>query len=130
MEADMALDITSLENAAARLDQGLTRYRGDVSDIRIRDGLVQRLDFTGELSHRMIKRRLEAASATPGRHDRMPFADLIRSANEAGLLRGDWPKRKVDRDVRGRTSHTDNEAAAVGPVDRGSVDVQAASEPS
>lgn len=112
----MPLDITPLENAVARLEEGLTRYQGDVSDTQIRDGLVQRFASTYELSHRMIKRWLEAASATPGRYDRVPFADLIRSASEAGLLRGDWPKWKVYRDMRGKTSHTYNEAVAVDVV--------------
>ena len=36
----------------------------------------------------------------------MPFQDLIRSGNEQGLLRGDWPAWRRYRDMRARTSHT------------------------
>ena len=36
----------------------------------------------------------------------MPFQDLIRTANEQGLLQGDWPKWRRYRDMRARTSHT------------------------
>ena len=36
----------------------------------------------------------------------MPFQDLIRTANEQGMLRGDWPAWRRYRDMRTRTSHT------------------------
>lgn len=36
----------------------------------------------------------------------MPFADLIRTANAQGLLRGDWPVWRRLREMRARTSHT------------------------
>ncbi len=42
----MALDIGNLANAIERLDEGLRRYRDDTSDTQIRDGLVQRFEFT------------------------------------------------------------------------------------
>ena len=116
MAADMALDTSPFESTVARLDEGLARYRKDVSDAHIRDGLVQRFEFTYELSHKMIKRWLEQASATPGQYDTMPFADLVRSANEAGLLRGDWPRWKIYRDMRGRAIHTYKEAIAMEAV--------------
>jgi hypothetical protein len=43
----------------------------------------------------------------------MPFADLIRTANERGLLRGDWPAWRRYRDMRAKTSHTYDEAVAI-----------------
>jgi|SRR5579883_2460649 len=39
-------------------------------------------------------------------YDRMPFQDLIRTGNEQGLLRSDWPAWRGFRDMRARTSHT------------------------
>jgi hypothetical protein len=36
----------------------------------------------------------------------MPFADLVRTANTQGLLRGDWPVWRRFREMRVRTSHT------------------------
>lgn len=65
----MTLDISSLENAIDRLGEGLARYHMDVSDAQIRDGLIQRFEFTYELSHKMLKRYLEATSATPSEYD-------------------------------------------------------------
>lgn len=42
----------------------------------------------------------------------MGFPDMIRSANEAGLLKSAWPQWSVFRKMRNLTSHTYNEATA------------------
>ena len=86
-----SIDLTPLSNAVTRLAEGLERYQRDISDTQIRDGLIQRFEFTYELSHKMLKRYLEAASASPGEFDKADFPYLIRSANEQGLLLSDWP---------------------------------------
>ena len=54
----MPLDLTPLTNAVQRLDEGLARYLADTSDTQIRDGLIQRFEFTYELSHKMLKEGL------------------------------------------------------------------------
>lgn len=109
----MELDITPLGRAVARLDEGLRRYLQDTSDDQIRDGLIQRFEFTYELSHKMLKRYLEAASANPAAFDAMDFQTLIRTGNEQGLLLGDWPAWRTWRNLRARTSHTYNENVAL-----------------
>lgn len=109
----MALDLTPFSKAVQRLAEGLARYKGDTSDTQIRDGLVQRFEFTYEISHKMLKRYLESASATPDAFDAMPFPDLIRTANEQGLLLGNWSDWKRYREMRSKTSHTYDEAIAL-----------------
>lgn len=109
----MELDITPLGRAVARLDEGLRRYLQDTSDDQIRDGLIQRFEFTYELSHKMLKRYLETASANPADFDAMDFQTLIRTGNEQGLLLGDWPAWRTWRNLRARTSHTYNENVAL-----------------
>jgi len=109
----MKLDISALERAVARLEEGLLRYHQDITDDQIRDGLIQRFEFTYELSHKLLKRYLEAASASPQIFDAMAFQDQIRSGNEQGLLLGDWPRWKIYRDLRARTSHTYDEVQAL-----------------
>lgn len=113
----MTLDLVPLENAIARLREGLERYALDTTDAQIRDGLIQRFEFTYEIAHRTLKRYLEAVSASPEQFDAMPFQDLIRSANEQGLLAGDWPRWRAYRDMRARTSHTYDEAVALQVVE-------------
>ena len=107
-----------LTNALQRLAEGIERYRSDIiADTQIRDGLIQRFAFIYEISHRMIKRFLESASANPEAFDAMPFADLIRTANEQGLLLGNWTDWKRYREMRSRTSHAYDEQIALGVVE-------------
>lgn len=103
---------TPLLNAVARLEEGLARYRLDTTDTQIRDGLIQRFEFTYELSHKMLKRYLESVSPTPGEFDTADFQYLIRSGNEQGLLLSDWPSWRNFRDMRSKTSHTYDEKVA------------------
>ena len=102
----MTLDITSLGNAVDRLREGLARHLREPSDEQLRDGLIQRFEFTYELSHRTLKRFLKETAASPDDIEQMSFADVIRSANMQGLLRGDWPAWRRFREMRTRTSHT------------------------
>jgi nucleotidyltransferase substrate binding protein (TIGR01987 family) len=90
----------------ARLSEGLERHRKEPTDEQLRDGLIQRFEFTYELSHRMLRRYLRMVAASPDTFHQMPFQDLIRTGNEQGLLRGDWPVWRRYRDMRARTSHT------------------------
>lgn len=109
----MEFDLTSLNNSIRRLDEGLKRYFMDVSDTQIRDGLIQRFEFTYEISHKILKRFLENTAANPAQFDGMAFQDLIRTANEKGLLLGDWQAWRKYRDMRSRTSHTYDEDIAI-----------------
>jgi nucleotidyltransferase substrate binding protein (TIGR01987 family) len=102
----MKLDATSLANSVRRLREGLDRCAREPADERLRDGLIQRFEFTFELSHKMLRRYLKETAGSPDELDRMPFADLIRTGSAQGLLRGDWPAWRRFRELRGRTSHT------------------------
>ena len=107
------LDLTPLLNAVNRLSEGLTRYEKDIADTQIRDGLIQRFEFSYEISHKMLKRYLEAVSPTPEQFDAMAFADLIRSGNEQGLLLSDWSQWRMYREMRSKTSHPYDEEVAI-----------------
>jgi nucleotidyltransferase substrate binding protein (TIGR01987 family) len=104
----MSLDISSLDNAVQRLREGLARHQREPADEQLRDGLIQRFEFTYELSHRTLKRFLKESAASPDDLEQMAFADLIRTANAQSLLLGDWPAWRAFRQMRARTSHTYN----------------------
>jgi nucleotidyltransferase substrate binding protein (TIGR01987 family) len=108
----MKLDITSLGNAVGRLREGLARSEREPADEQLRDGLIQRFEFTYELSHKMLRRYLKESAASPDEIDRLPFADLIRTGNAQGLLRSAWPAWRRFREMRARTSHTYDVKAA------------------
>lgn len=109
----MILELSPFDNAILRLDEGIQRYQQDITDIQIRDGLIQRFEFTYEMSHKMLKRFLESTSPNPASIDELTFQDLIRTGNEQGLLLSDWAHWKKYREMRSRTSHTDDEAVAL-----------------
>ncbi len=107
------LNFDALTKAVAALKEGLREHEQYPQLLTVRDGLIQRFEFTYEIAHKMLRRYLQSASPTPGQYDNMPFQDLIRSGNEAGLLLGDWPRWKGYRDMRAKTSHTYDEAIAL-----------------
>lgn len=109
----MILELSSFDNAILRLDEGIQRYEKDITDIQIRDGLIQRFEFTYEMSHKMLKRFLESTSPSPAEIDELAFQDLIRTGNEQGLLLSDWAHWKKYREMRARTSHTYDESVAL-----------------
>jgi nucleotidyltransferase substrate binding protein (TIGR01987 family) len=100
------LDITSLSNAVRRLREGLARYEREPADEQLRDGLIQRFEFTYELSHKTLRRYLKEIAASPDEIEQLAFADVIRTGNVQGLLRSDWPAWRRFREMRARTSHT------------------------
>jgi nucleotidyltransferase substrate binding protein (TIGR01987 family) len=114
--ANDQLDLSPLSRAIDRLGEGWIRYQKDTSDTQIRDGLIQRFEFTYEISHKMLKRQLEAMSPNPAEYDEMSLQDLIRSGNERGLLSGVWTDWKRYREMRAKTSHTYDEEVAQGVV--------------
>jgi nucleotidyltransferase substrate binding protein (TIGR01987 family) len=100
------LDLSQLTKAVVQLRVGLVRHQREPADEQLRDGLIQRFEYTYELCHRFLRRFIRLTSASPEEVDRMSFQDLIRTGNQQGLLLGDWPAWHRYRDLRARTSHT------------------------
>ena len=65
LDRPMKLDITSLGNAVRRLREGRDRYQREPADEQLRDGLIQRFEFTYELCHKMLRRYLKETAASP-----------------------------------------------------------------
>ncbi len=112
----MEIDISPLERAIARLEEAVPAYQQDTSQSLIRDGLVQRFEFTYEIAHKMLRRFLAVNAGPPELIAGMSFADIIRIGNQHQLLLGDWPRWKAFRDMRSSTSHSYDEAVALDVV--------------
>ena len=102
----MSLDLSSFANAVQRLREGLARHRAEPRDEQLRDGLIQRFEFTYELSHKTLRRYLSDQAGSRDEIAGLSFADLIRAGNAAGLLRGEWTAWRRFREMRTRSSHT------------------------
>lgn len=113
----MPLDLSPLANAVARLSEGLARFRIDETDAQIRDGLIQRFEFTYDLAHKMLRRALEEAAAEPAAVDRMTFPEVIRTGVEQGLVPGQWADWRMFRELRNIASHTYDETKALQVTD-------------
>ena len=107
----MKLDLSSLKKAVNSLEKAVNEYQINPNEF-VRDSCIQRFEYTYELCWKTIKRFLENTVASPTDIDSMSFQELIRTANEKGLLLNDWETWKLYRIYRGTTSHSYDQAKA------------------
>lgn len=80
------LDISPLTKTVARLREGLERHQREPADEQVRDGLIQRFEYTYELCHRLLKRFMQRTAASPEEVDRMAFQDCQSARLAVGGL--------------------------------------------
>ncbi|MDR0887122.1 MAG: nucleotidyltransferase substrate binding protein [Candidatus Nomurabacteria bacterium] len=110
------LDLSSFAKATSSLSEILERYAREQNDAAVRDAVVQRFEYTYELAYKIIKRYLETTDPNPSSIDLLSFQDLVRLANERGIIKGsvdDWLNFRNQRNI---TSHTYDEIKAYSVV--------------
>jgi nucleotidyltransferase substrate binding protein (TIGR01987 family) len=100
------IDLAPLRNAIARLGEALREYEAEPAHTVIRDGLIQRFEFSYDLSAKMLRRVMQLRAAEPDHVAAMSFPELIRNADEQMMVSGGWPQWKRYREMRNITSHT------------------------
>jgi nucleotidyltransferase substrate binding protein (TIGR01987 family) len=108
----MALDLSSFDKAFASLREAWAEYQKDETNKFVRDAVVQRFEYTYELSHKMLKRFLAETEFNSQEIKEMAFSDIIRTANEKNLLLNDLERWGEYRRMRNITSHTYDESRA------------------
>ena len=109
----MKLDYSSLVSAVLQLQKSFDYLHSDLArkdaDLReqFRAATIQAFEFSYELAVRMIRRQLSLIVANPDALREIDFADLMRDAADAGVVR-DAPSYLRYRELRNRTSHTYN----------------------
>lgn len=106
------LDFSSLQKALGTLEEALTAHDNNQTDKLIRDACIQRFEYSYELSHKMLRRFLEATEPNPAQITELSFPDLIRLGFERGILASEWAVWRGFRDARNITSHAYDEAKA------------------
>ena len=109
----MTLDYSSLVSAVLQLQKSFDYLHSDLArnDANLREqfraATIQAFEFSYELAVRMIRRQLSLIVANPDALREIDFADLMRDAADAGIVR-DAPSYLRYRELRNRTSHTYN----------------------
>ncbi len=103
------LDISPLADALLQLDVGLRQAEDSPSNELLRDGVIQRFEYSHELALKFMRRALETVYGDDV--DKMAYNDVLRTAAERGLI--DEVDRWFDyRVARNSTSHTYDAATA------------------
>ena len=80
----MGLDISSLQSALASLERAVDRSRQWPEDEEVRDAVIQRFEYTIDLSWKMMQRVLKQAAVRDG--DIRTKRDLFRESARLGLI--------------------------------------------
>ena len=111
----VTLDLSPLRQALTSLEDSL-QVVADEAWLQNQSAAVRNTLFAGEIKNfaffyelgmKMLRRQIEAESATPGETDQLGCRDLLRVGAEKGLI-GDVEAWFRYRQMRGTTSHTDN----------------------
>jgi nucleotidyltransferase substrate binding protein (TIGR01987 family) len=108
----MTIDFSPLKKSIEQLERSLKYASSSMAQAdpglfeQFRNSVIQCFEFTYELSHKMLKRHIEATAANPDEVDLTTFQNLIRLGNEKGLLRSDWTVWRTYRQARTDSSHT------------------------
>ena len=106
------LDLSSLARALGQLESAIQSWAEKPADTLIRDAVIQRFEFTYELSVRILRRYLRSTAASEDEIDSLSYKELIRHAGERKLLRGGVLEWLDFRQARNDTVHTYNEIRA------------------
>lgn len=106
------LDLTSFENVINSLADVINVYNSDITNIYMRDSMIQRFEYTYSLSLKMIKRYFSQSAFEKENLDGMTFNEMIRTANRMGLLYSNLETWTKYREKRNMTSHTYDENIA------------------
>lgn len=106
----MMVSTLFLEKTLKTLEEGLEEQARNSDNLFIRDGVIQRFEYSFELAVKTLERMLKAANASIKEQDFF-YKPMIRLAAKNGLI--DSPQIWFDfRDARNKTSHAYDEDIA------------------
>ncbi len=104
-----SLDLTPLANALQQLEAGMHAAEKEPQNELLRDGVIQRFEYSHEIALKLIRRTLETVFGDSV--DTMTYNDVLRTAFERGLI-DDLDRWFEYRSARNKTSHTYDAAVA------------------
>jgi nucleotidyltransferase substrate binding protein (TIGR01987 family) len=113
------IDLSPMTAAVATLTESLAlveEARATLSipmQLIVQRGLIQAFEYNYVMAIGMLERYLAETSAVPDKRDLGNFQELIRVADEQGLIQLPFARWKVFRLARNLTSHTYNQDKAL-----------------
>ena len=101
------MDISALQNALKSLKDAYSEYNKTENEY-VRDSVIQRFEYTYALAIKFIQRYIELNIPNQEDLSTLTFNQLIRQANEMGILLNDLEQWIIYRQKRNITSHTYN----------------------
>jgi len=105
----MEIITEALEKSISTLKEAWAEYQKDLSNTFIRDSVIQRFEYTFEISHKILRRFLSETEAGRAEVSEMLFNELIRLGCKRGLLLNDLETWDKYRKLRNLTSHNYDE---------------------
>ena len=104
---DYVMDISALQNALKSLKDAYSEYNKTQNEY-VRDSVIQRFEYTYAFAVKFIQRYIELNIPNQEDLSTLTFNQLIRQANEMGILLNDLEQWIIYRQKRNITSHTYN----------------------
>lgn len=104
---DYIMDISALQNVLKSLKDAYSEYNKTENEY-VRDSVIQRFEYTYALAVKFIQRYIELNIPNQEDLSTLTFNQLIRQANEMGILLNDLEQWIIYRQKRNITSHTYN----------------------
>ena len=101
------MDISALQNVLKSLKDAYSEYNKTENEY-VRDSVIQRFEYTYALAVKFIQRYIELNIPNQEDLSTLTFNQLIRQANEMGILLNDLEQWIIYRQKRNITSHTYN----------------------
>ena len=104
---DYVMDISALQNTLKSLKDAYSEYNKTQNEY-VRDSVIQRFEYTYAFAVKFIQRYIELNIPNQEDLSTLTFNQLIRQANEMGILLNDLEQWIIYRQKRNITSHTYN----------------------
>ncbi len=101
------MNISALQNALKSLKDAYSEYNKTQNEY-VRDSVIQRFEYTYAFAVKFIQRYIELNIPNQEDLSTLTFNQLIRQANEMGILLNDLEQWIIYRQKRNITSHTYN----------------------
>ena len=106
-------DLYGLQVCLRDLEEMLARPEEAKKDKAVRYALIKTFELTFEMAVKTLRKYLIANSVKSEEAATFEFRDLIRLADQGGLLLTGWPEWNEYRKNRGRTVHTYGDEVAL-----------------